>query len=964
MDDASPELMSATGKRSLGGDAANGKNVKKPKTKESSPPKIVGRSVLSRECKVVLEKLDGEGLKRARIDIADSSEEDEEKEEDVDDAPNATAMGKTLTSADAKKMKRFYNIDKMMHSRTEPMTCALCSATPRFIVNHYVNEHDGFEVCHARMPPETTDLLREGHSPHGVHEQKKISAICHYCEKMRSFGGKDWVLHITRHTGEYLRRCNQCNLKCADSKFKPSQQCMHTDVGVWNNIEVEAALGVFVCKSCNYSQLLEANLQKHVRQMHSITKNPEKHYDFIELIPNMRTKRARRAPVASTSAAAAAADSASEAGSSVSEAEPANTNVFEPSEQGDGLFDTDTIKLMKETTFKETVDDAASTSQGAAKNMMADKLSERFRKQDAISDPKPEIESIDVAMECPEDNSSPSARRRNVVTSDSSSPASQINSTAITRRQPKDVNVSRRGKTKSRIHITHGLIFSTVKMENYCRSFNRTQTSFSVASATIRTNAKDARDENSESDNGWESCTGSEDDDDDEGSAANESDSKNKMIGCTLTRLKRALGKNKSKTKKKCDPKRLSTSTEWKPLPVKVEKIKTEDDGNVSADKVVKCVENIAWVSGCMGVWEFKCFAGDCCEYRSTRLKDIMSHVREHAETWSGTCLLCKEDFSTDGMPLPLSKEVEHWEEFHLPKTKQINESQPAAAGVKNYPEIEPATPSAVVVAAAADVTIRPMIKCRRVSGDRLSTMAPINQAPGQLQISSAISLSSAAIINFPVATTTVLNTSGSGCSGVNDNPLKPWTKCPLSKSMHATELLMREISLVALFKCMAKDCYFSTGDAKKMLQHLQYHEDYVSTQQISTNEQLDHLSWLECCYCDTMVDTCNLLVQHIESEHKASIYQCPYCFYRSAATANVEAHLNEYHSRKDKMIMQCPGTAKQLHGEIILMLAAREKNVVPIQCGDEGMGCASPQHIKFHELIFSLFLSLFSFRS
>lgn len=439
------------------------------------------------------------------------------------------------------------------------------------------------------------------------------------------------------------------------------------------------------------------------------------------------------------------------------------------------------------------------------------------------------------------------------------------------------------------------------------------------------------------------------------------------MIGCTLTRLKRALGKNKSKTKKKGDQKRLSTSTEWKPLPVKVEKIKTEDDGNESTastsnktKKVVHCVESVA-VSECMGVWELVCFAGDC-EYRSNKLTDLMNHVREHDERWTGSCLLCKEDFSTDGRSLSLSKEVEHLEKYHVPKTNKFNESQHTAAGDKNKPAIEP-TPSAasaVVVAAPADIATRPMIKCRRVSGDRLSTMAPIIQAPGQLHISSAISLSSAAIINFPAATTTMLNSSGTSCSGVNDNPLKPWTKCPHSKSIEATGLLLREPSLVALFKCMAKNCYFSTGDANKMLQHLQYHEDYVSTQQISTNEQLDHLSWLECCYCDTMVDTCNLLVQHIETEHKASIYQCPYCFYRSAATANVEAHLNEYHSRKDKMIMQCLGTAKQLHGEIILMLAGREKNVVPIQCGDEGMGCASSQHMKIHELIFSSFFSLF----
>lgn len=920
--------------------AVTPKNAKRPKlTKQDTPPDIPGRPVLSRECKVVLEKLDSDGLKRARNEIMYSSEEEDgAKTESTTPAAAATvAAARTPNRMDAKRLKRIYNVDKSMHSRSEPTTCALCSATPRFLVHHYVNEHFGYEVCHARMPPETTESLRDGGSTAAVHEQNKITALCHYCEKMRTFAAKDWVLHITRHTGEYMRVCNKCNLKCADNKFKSSAQCAHDDVGVWNDIEIKGnALGVFVCNQCNYSQLLEDNLQKHVRQMHSINKNPKNHYEFVELIPNMHKKRKRRTPAATATSATAVADNDSETSSSVGESEPANPNVFEPSEHGDGLIDTDTLQLMKETTFTESADDAPGPSQSAAKNM-ADKLSERFRKQDAISDPKPEIDNIDVAMECPEEGigSSPSGRRRSPLQSDSpasaaSAATSRTVATVAAKRQNKETTATRKGMAN--------FAFNLSSRDN--STIEKLPFSAAAAAVNARLNVNENNSGNSESDeNGWESCTGSEDGDEDDGSVANESDSKNKMIASTLTRLYTKLGKSKAKPKKKVDPKRLTTSAEWKPLPVKVEKIKTEDDGNASmtvtrsADdpsKTVSMVENIAF-SECKGLLEFICFVGNCC-YRTTQLMGMLHHVREHDEKWSGTCLMCKEVVCDPKTPLALSKEVKHLEEQHVPKANVSNAAP--TTGERDAPVLEPAVVATTPAPTAAAVVVRPMIKCRRVSGDRLSTLKSEETPPTSAQLQ--ISQMPTPIPNIP-AVFEFRNVSGNGCSGINDNPLKPWTKCPLSKSLHATQKLLRDASLIALFKCMGINCHFSTGDADKMLQHLQYHEDYVTTQQISTNEQLDHLSWLECCYCDTMVDTCNLLVQHIQMEHSASVYQCPYCFYRSAAIANVESHLNEYHVRKDKMIIQCLGPAKQLHAEIMIMLAGREKNVVPIQCGDEG---------------------------
>lgn len=397
---------------------ANERNAKKPKVKVEAPPEIAGRPVLSRECKVVIEKLDREGLKRARNDLTSGNKTEEERNGDgnrpaTESSGAAARVNKSSISNEPKRLKRIYNVDKSMHSRTDPPACALCSATPRFITSHYVNEHEGYEVCHARMPPETTDALREGGPSEGVHENNKISALCHYCEKLRSFTVKDWLCHITRHTGEYMRRCNRCDLKYPDSKLKPSPQCAHDDVGVWNDINIEGtALGVYVCSQCNYSQLLESNLQKHVRQMHAVSKNLKSHYDFVELISNVRKRRGRRPAATPSAPVASTADNGSETGDSVGDAEPVNTNVFESSEQGDGLFDTDTLQLMKETTFKESADDESGSSQGAAKNMMADRLSERFRKQDAIRDPTPEADNIGVSMECPEATTSSAVRRQ------------------------------------------------------------------------------------------------------------------------------------------------------------------------------------------------------------------------------------------------------------------------------------------------------------------------------------------------------------------------------------------------------------------------------------------------------------------------------------------------------------------------------------------------------------------------
>lgn len=373
----------ASNKRSTETDAI-AKNAKKPKTSSDA----CGRNVLSRDCKVVLEKLNDSVLKRHNL-LAECDTENDDKS--VGDSSNDTAPNKSPTR---KRKKNILNTDKDMHSRSNPTKCALCSQIPRHIVNHYINMHEDSEVFHARMPPETTDTLRGLDKFDGTHVNNRIDAICHYCDHLKKYSVKDWFVHITRHTGEYMHICNKCNSKFPENKCKVNAtQCDHDDIGKWHDIDINTdALGVYVCKSCNYSQLMEENLKKHMRTMHSISRSPEKHYDFVELISNMRPKRRSRC------ASNTATGSEPTPSNSASDCEPTNPNVFESSEPGEGLFDKDTLQLMKDTTFKESTDEAPAKRRCTSKNIV-ETLSEKLRKRDVVVKAVPKQSTSSVAVQ-------------------------------------------------------------------------------------------------------------------------------------------------------------------------------------------------------------------------------------------------------------------------------------------------------------------------------------------------------------------------------------------------------------------------------------------------------------------------------------------------------------------------------------------------------------------------------------
>lgn len=815
----------------------------------ANPPRF--RPNLARECKVVLEKINIEKLTRPKKRSSESNN---------DDSSSEAKKGRVVPKNDDKQMCEKY-VTK----------CALCGTGDRYLVRHYVTAHPNEEVYIARLAEKMIEKLNREPAPLAVYEHGKLTAHCYYCEEEITLDRISWAYHLTRHTGEYMKYCKDCDYKIGH-RSKAKGTCKHSNVGVLNDIEFTDTMYVHMCKLCNYTQIQEKNLKQHLRNMHDKTVNLSEYYSNIVLIPNFaRKKEDRLALEEKYRLEHATTITATEC------KEPENADVFKPSEQDDGLFDDDTMKLMKENTFNESP-----TLKVSSSFTMINKLSERFRKQDEVNVSKEKKES-EIAS----------------------------GSVSINNPQPKvSSTASNDIETKS--------VFKVSVQETETQSKATKAEASSVD--TVESGEKPI-DVISDVD-GWESCsTESEEEDDDE--VLKQNASKHTLIASTLSRLYSAIGKSRPNGLRKVKSKRRFT-----PIVIKKEKFGSltkeaqpqhvPDSMEVEqnpAPKLQNRIDNIGFAP-VENVVEYYCFIGNC-DYKAKESTSLLTHLREHREAWNGFCHLCdKQLYNT---PMGLTKEFKHMEDVHLQK-----------------PEPKP--------------QIR--LKVRRFSGDKLSTVRQLPtsaNSPPQSQPNEPVSVLPSTSQSMPAHQTTkvdhLLNNNNLSFTDMQylpvegENVLKPWTKCLNTKALHSIEKLSRQISLIALYKCMAIDCIFSTNRSDIMLEHLLYHEDFLAQQETSNRRELneDTSSWLECCYCDQIADSCALLVLHIDKEHASSVFQCPYCFYRSVAAANVSCHLSRYHPNHDKQILLCYGKTKQLKDDIDELYEKQLKRIKPIPCGHTG---------------------------
>lgn len=103
-------------------------------------------------------------------------------------------------------------------------------------------------------------------------------------------------------------------------------------------------------------------------------------------------------------------------------------------------------------------------------------------------------------------------------------------------------------------------------------------------------------------------------------------------------------------------------------------------------------------------------------------------------------------------------------------------------------------------------------------------------------------------------------------------------------KSANVYEKMLQDDKLVHLYKCMGRDCSFSTSVEPSFQKHLKLHEDDL----VKVDGPKDYL---KCAYCYNDCASYKDLLAHLKSNHTFCRYCCKYCFYRSFAQSYVELH-------------------------------------------------------------------------
>jgi hypothetical protein len=119
------------------------------------------------------------------------------------------------------------------------------------------------------------------------------------------------------------------------------------------------------------------------------------------------------------------------------------------------------------------------------------------------------------------------------------------------------------------------------------------------------------------------------------------------------------------------------------------------------------------------------------------------------------------------------------------------------------------------------------------------------------------------------------------------------------------------------------------------MLSHLKNHEQ---KHEIQGGPKL----YLECPYCNDSIQSPDGYITHVYKQHSSSIFQCPYCFYRSSGAYNVILHRELQHTDKPLSVLACEGVQLSLTNELSDIFLNRSKHVIALTCSGEN------KHFKY----------------
>ncbi|XP_076761656.1 uncharacterized protein LOC143429775 [Xylocopa sonorina] len=115
---------------------------------------------------------------------------------------------------------------------------------------------------------------------------------------------------------------------------------------------------------------------------------------------------------------------------------------------------------------------------------------------------------------------------------------------------------------------------------------------------------------------------------------------------------------------------------------------------------------------------------------------------------------------------------------------------------------------------------------------------------------------------------------------------IKPKEMAMKLKSTDCYHAMLKASKLVQLYKCMARECRFTTDTLA------QYHQHYIQhTIEVEKRNMLPPYDFQKCAYCYTTLEDWTQLKTHMDEKHAYCRYQCMYCFYRAIVPSYVQIH-------------------------------------------------------------------------
>jgi hypothetical protein len=112
-------------------------------------------------------------------------------------------------------------------------------------------------------------------------------------------------------------------------------------------------------------------------------------------------------------------------------------------------------------------------------------------------------------------------------------------------------------------------------------------------------------------------------------------------------------------------------------------------------------------------------------------------------------------------------------------------------------------------------------------------------------------------------------------------------------KSANIYEKMLKDDKLIHMFKCMGRDCCFTTSNEPAFNKHLKIHDDDI----VNKMNNSDSKDYFKCAYCYINCKSYEELISHLKHMHIFCRYCCKYCFYRAFAYSYVEIHQVRCHN-------------------------------------------------------------------